>query len=47
VPLYPDFKTGVTGHPDLRGRDGDHANAAGEAIVVGNMLPAGSNLSSN
>jgi acyl-CoA thioesterase-1 len=38
--LYPDFKEGVTGHPELIGSDGDHANSAGEAIVVERMLPS-------
>ena len=38
--LYPDFKEGVTGHSELIGRDGDHANSAGEAIVVERMLPS-------
>lgn len=36
----PDFKTGVTGHQDLLSSDGDHANAAGGAVIVRNMLPA-------
>lgn len=37
--LYADFKEGVTGHPELLQQDGDHPNAAGDAVVVGNMLP--------
>lgn len=35
--LYADFKEGVTGHP-LQA-DNDHPNAAGDAIIVRNMLP--------
>ena len=38
--LYLDFKEGVTGHPELIGSDGDHANSAGEAVVVERMLPS-------
>jgi len=38
--LYLDFKEGVTGHPELIGPDGDHANSAGEAVVVERMLPS-------
>ena len=37
--LYPDFKEGVTGHPQLLQADRDHPNAAGDAITVINMLP--------
>lgn len=37
--LYADFKEGVTGHPELLQSDRDHPNAAGDAIIVGNMLP--------
>ena len=37
--LYADFKEDVTGHPELLQADNDHPNAAGEAIVVRNMLP--------
>ncbi|WP_206520442.1 GDSL-type esterase/lipase family protein [Mesorhizobium sp. M1A.T.Ca.IN.004.03.1.1] len=37
--LYPDFKEGVTGHPELLQADRDHPNAAGDAIIVTNMLP--------
>ena len=37
--LYADFKEGVTGHPELLQSDNDHPNAAGEAIIVRNMLP--------
>lgn len=37
--LYADFKKGVTGNPDLLQFDYDHPNAAGEAIIVRNMLP--------
>ena len=37
--LYADFKEGVTGHPELLQADNDHPNAAGEAIIVRNMLP--------
>ena len=39
-PLYPDFKDGIEGKTDLLRRDADHPNAAGEAIIVGRMLPA-------
>ena len=38
--LYADFKEGVTGHPELISSDGDHANSAGEAVVVERMLPS-------
>ena len=38
--LYPDFKEGVTGHPELLGSDGDHPNSAGEAVIVERMLPS-------
>ena len=37
--LYADFKEGVTGHPELLQADKDHPNAAGDAIIVRNMLP--------
>ena len=37
--LYADFKEGVTGHPELLEPDHDHPNAAGDAIIVRNMLP--------
>jgi len=37
--LYPDFKEGVTGHPELS-LDGNHPNSAGEAIIVERMLPS-------
>jgi acyl-CoA thioesterase-1 len=37
--LYADFKEGVTGHPELLQGDQDHPNAAGDAIIVKNMLP--------
>ena len=37
--LYADFKEGVTGHPELLQADNDHPNAAGDAIIVRNMLP--------
>ena len=37
--LYTEFKEGVTGHPELLQMDHDHPDAAGEAIVVKNMLP--------
>lgn len=37
--LYADFKEGVTGHPELLQFDNDHPNAAGEAIIVRNILP--------
>ncbi|RAZ89137.1 arylesterase [Mesorhizobium hawassense] len=37
--LYPDFKEGVTGHPELLQADRDHPNAAGDAIIARNMLP--------
>ena len=36
---HPDFKEGVTGHPELS-LDGNHPNSAGEAIVVERMLPS-------
>lgn len=36
---YSDFKEGVTGHPELLQPDHDHPNAAGNAIIVRNMLP--------
>src|SRR5438445_1113331 len=39
VLLYADFKEGVTGHPELLQADKDHPNAAGDAIIVRNMLP--------
>ncbi len=38
--LYPDFKEGVTGHPELISPDGNHPNSAGEAVVVERMLPS-------
>ena len=38
--LYPDFKDGVTGHAELLQADGEHVNAAGDAIVVTRMLPS-------
>jgi len=37
--LYADFKEGVTGHPELLQADNDPPNAAGDAIIVRNMLP--------
>ncbi|MER8376754.1 GDSL-type esterase/lipase family protein [Mesorhizobium sp. M1396] len=37
--LYADFKEGVTGHRELLQADNDHPNAAGDAIIVRNMLP--------
>ena len=37
--LYADFKEGVTGHRELLQSDNDHPNAAGDAIIVRNMLP--------
>jgi acyl-CoA thioesterase I len=37
--LYADFKEGVTGHTELLQADNDHPNAAGDAIIVRNMLP--------
>ena len=37
--LYADFKEGVTGHRELLQSDNDHPNAAGEAIIVRNMIP--------
>ncbi|TPK60035.1 arylesterase [Mesorhizobium sp. B2-4-19] len=37
--LYADFKEGVTGYPELLQADHDHPNAAGDAIIVRNMLP--------
>jgi len=39
VILYPDFKDGVSGHPELLQSDGDHPNGTGEAIIVEKMLP--------
>ncbi|MER9583977.1 GDSL-type esterase/lipase family protein [Mesorhizobium sp. M0276] len=39
VLLYADFKEGVTGHRELLQADSDHPNAAGDAIIVRNMLP--------
>jgi acyl-CoA thioesterase I len=39
VIVYPDFKAGVTRHPELLQGDNDHPNAAGDAIIVRNMLP--------
>jgi acyl-CoA thioesterase-1 len=38
--LYPDFKDGVTGHAELLQEDGEHVNAAGDAIIVARMLPS-------
>jgi len=38
--LYPDFKEGVTGHPELTSADRDHPNSAGEAVIVERMLPS-------
>jgi acyl-CoA thioesterase I len=38
--LYPDFKDGVSGHPELLQADNDHPNAAGEAIIVDRILPS-------
>lgn len=40
VILYPNFKDGVSGHPELLLSDNDHPNAAGEAIIVNRMLPS-------
>jgi acyl-CoA thioesterase-1 len=37
--IYPDFKDGVTGHAELLQADGEHVNAAGDAVVVTRMLP--------
>lgn len=37
--LYPDFKAGLYGRPELLQADLDHPNEAGEAVVVENMLP--------
>ncbi len=37
--LYADFKEGVNGHRELLQADNDHPNAAGDAIIVRNMLP--------
>jgi len=37
--LYPDFMTGIVGHPELLQYDG-HPNAAGELLVVQNMMPS-------
>ncbi|MER8745045.1 GDSL-type esterase/lipase family protein [Mesorhizobium sp. M1004] len=37
--LYADFKEGVTGHSELLQADKNHPNAAGDAIIVRNMLP--------
>ena len=36
---YADFLDGLIGHPDLLLRDGEHPNAAGEAVAVARMLP--------
>lgn len=36
--LYPEFKAGILGQPDMF-QDLDHPNEAGEAIVAANMLP--------
>jgi len=38
--LYPDFKDGVSGHPELIQSDDDHPNDAGEAIIVEKILPS-------
>lgn len=38
--LYPNFKDGVSGHPELLQSDNDHPNAAGEAIIVNRILPS-------
>jgi hypothetical protein len=32
--VYPSFKDGVTGHPELLQDDGAHANSKGVAIIV-------------
>ena len=40
VILYPDFKDGVSGHPELLQSDNDHPNSAGEAIIVEKILPS-------
>ena len=40
VILYPDFKDGVSGHPELLQADNDHPNAAGDAIIVDRILPS-------
>jgi acyl-CoA thioesterase I len=37
---YPDFKDGVSGHPELIQSDSDHPNDAGEAIIVEKILPS-------
>lgn len=37
--VYPNFKDGVTGHPELLQLDNDHPNREGEAIIVEKMLP--------
>lgn len=37
--LYPDFTTGVLGHPELLQKDQNHPNEAGEVVVLNNMLP--------
>jgi acyl-CoA thioesterase I len=37
--VYPDFKDGVSGHPELLQLDNDHPNREGEAIIVEKMLP--------
>ena len=36
---YPDFKDGVSGHPELIQSDNDHPNNAGEAVIVKRILP--------
>src|SRR5262249_47635498 len=40
VILYPDFKDGVSGHPDLLKSDNDHPNSAGQDIIVERILPS-------
>jgi acyl-CoA thioesterase-1 len=37
--VYPNFKEGVSGHPELLQLDNDHPNREGEAIIVEKMLP--------
>lgn len=40
VILYPDFKDGVSGHPELIQSDEVHPNTAGEAVIVEKILPS-------
>ena len=40
VLLYPDFKSGIVGQPELLQYDKDHPNAAGVLYVVQHMMPS-------